>query len=187
MMFNHANTIKEYREKFPITSFIILLNVLIFVFTFINGDKTYLNYGLIGGKELTDETYRIFTAAFLHGGFMHLAGNMLSMYLFGPVIEKRYKNIVYIGFYTLFILLSGLVVLYLSDGITVGASGAIFAILGFVYVLSDRLISRDEKKMLKTIIIINAVLTLVIPGISIYGHFGGLIVGAITGFIVKKI
>lgn len=186
-MFSHSSTLKEFGKKFPITSGIIIINLLVFVFTLLIGNKMYLNYGLIGGKEITDETYRIFTAAFIHGGFMHLAGNMLSIYLFGPFIEKRYKNIVYISLYTLFVFLSGLIVLFLSDGITVGASGAIFAILGFLYVLSDRLLSLEEKKMLRTLIIINAVLTLIIPGISIYGHFGGLVIGVIVGFIIKKL
>lgn len=187
MVFNHANTFKDYSNKFPITTFIIGINLLAFLFTIFNGDETYLNYGLISGKELTDETYRIFTAAFIHGGIMHLAGNMLTLYLFGPIIEKRYKNIVYISLYILFIALSGLIVLFLSDGITVGASGAIFAILGFVYVLADRLINVDEKKVLGVMIVINSITTLLIPGISIYGHFGGLVIGAIAGLIIKKL
>jgi membrane associated rhomboid family serine protease len=123
---------------------------------------------------------RLLTAAFLHYGPFHLIMNMLALYWFGSLLEQRIGS----GRYLLLYLVSGLAgsagALVLDPTTpTVGASGAIFGILGAGLVLEQQ---RDYVfgGSALGIIVINLVLTFSISNISIGGHIGGLIGGALA-------
>ena len=131
---------------------------------------------LIGVAE--GQYWRLVTAAFLHYGPFHLLMNMLALWWFGSLLEQRIGS----GKFLLLYLMSGLAG---SAGAliasplepTVGASGAIFGILGAGLVMERQ---RDYVfgGSALGIIVINLVLTFSIPNISIGGHIGGLIGGA---------
>jgi membrane associated rhomboid family serine protease len=132
--------------------------------------------GLIGVAH--GEWWRLITAAFLHYGPFHLLMNMLALYWFGTLLEKRIGS----GRYLMLYLVSGLAgsagALVLDPTVpTVGASGAIFGILGAGLVLERQ---RDYVfgGSALGIIVINLVFTFSIANISIGGHVGGLIGGA---------
>src|SRR5436305_5945877 len=123
--------------------------------------------------------WRLLTAAFLHYGPFHLLMNMLALYWFGSLLEQRIGSAKYLLLY----LVSGLAgsagaLLASPLQPTVGASGAIFGVLGAGLVLERQ---RDDVfgGSALGIIVINLVLTFSIPNISIGGHIGGLIGGAV--------
>src|SRR5215210_1437137 len=124
------------------------------------------------------EWWRLITATFLHYGPFHLLLNMLALYWFGSLLEQRIGA----GRFLLLYLVSGLAgsagALVMDPTVpTVGASGAIFGILGAGLVLERQ---RDYVfgGSALGIIVINLIFTFSIPNISIGGHIGGLIGGA---------
>src|ERR671923_2429053 len=124
--------------------------------------------------------WRLITAAFLHYGPFHLLLNMLALYWFGSLLEQRIGS----GRFALLYIVSGLAgsagaLIAAPTSPTVGASGAIFGILGAGLVLEQQ---RDYVfgGSALGIIVINLVLTFSISNISIGGHIGGLIGGALA-------
>jgi membrane associated rhomboid family serine protease len=124
--------------------------------------------------------WRLITSAFLHYGPIHLLMNMLALYWFGSALERRLGS----GRFVLLYLVSGIAgsagALMLDPTTpTVGASGAIFGILGAGLVLERQ---RDFVfgGSALGIIVINLIFTFSFPGISIGGHLGGLVGGAVA-------
>jgi membrane associated rhomboid family serine protease len=124
--------------------------------------------------------WRLITAAFLHYGPIHLLLNMLALYWFGSLLEQRIGS----GRFLLLYLVSGLAgsagaLVFDPTTPTVGASGAIFGILGAGLVLERQ---RDYVfgGSALGIIVINLIFTFSIPSISIGGHVGGLVGGAVA-------
>jgi membrane associated rhomboid family serine protease len=122
--------------------------------------------------------WRLLTAAFLHYGPFHLLLNMLALYWFGSALEQRIGS----GKFLLLYVVSGLAgsagaLISAPTTPTVGASGAIFGILGAGLVLEQQ---RDYVfgGSALGIIVLNLVFTFSIPNISIGGHIGGLVGGA---------
>jgi membrane associated rhomboid family serine protease len=143
------------------------------------GNRIYTEGVLYGPVVAAGDWWRLFTSMFLHYGPFHLGLNMLALWWFGAAIEHALGR----GRYLLLYLVSGLAgsagALILSpESLTVGASGAIFGILGGAFVLE-----RQRTYVLgggaMSIIALNLVFTLFIPGISIGGHLGGLAGGAL--------
>jgi membrane associated rhomboid family serine protease len=124
--------------------------------------------------------WRLITAAFLHYGPFHLLLNMLALYWFGSALEQRIGSGRFLAIY----IVSGLAgsagaLIAAPTTPTVGASGAIFGILGAGLVLERQ---RDYVfgGSALGLIIINLIFTFSIPNISIGGHIGGLIGGALA-------
>lgn len=182
---------------------IIGLNVLVFVGGSLIGGS--LNFGLFsgGGNEViarfgvyapavaAGEWWRIFTSAFVHAGLLHILFNMYALYLFGPILEQMYGHLEYAVLYLL-CAVGGSVLTILLDPqqLAVGASGAIFGLFGLAFVVSRRhhvATTRQARALLNqagTLLVINLVFTFAVPGISWTGHVGGLIVGAVLGFLL---
>ena len=132
---------------------------------------------LIGLAE--GEWWRLITAAFLHYGPLHLALNMLALWWFGAALEQALGR----GRFILLYLVSGLAgsagaLITSPDALTVGASGAIFGILGAALVLEQQRNFVFGGSAL-SLIAINLVFTFAFPNISIGGHLGGLAGGAL--------
>jgi membrane associated rhomboid family serine protease len=131
--------------------------------------------------------WRLATAAFLHYGPVHLLLNMLGLYWFGSLLEQRIGS----GRYLLIYFVSGLAgsagALVLSPtSATVGASGAIFGILGAGLVLERQ---RDYVfgGSAMGVIVANLVLTFAWSGnISVGGHIGGLVGGAAAMLVLTR-
>jgi membrane associated rhomboid family serine protease len=118
---------------------LIAANVLVFVITrmFMGGDagfETALREW--GFTPATARIETLFTSIFLHAGFMHLAGNMLFLWIFGDNVEGRLGHVGYLATYLgCGLAATGLYYLLDMDGVLpcVGASGAIFGIAGFYF------------------------------------------------------
>ena len=126
--------------------------------------------------------WRLITAAFLHYGPIHLALNMLALWWFGSAVE----NVLGRWRFHLLSDVSGLAgsagaLIASPNSLTVGASGAIFGIMGAALVLERQGIYVFGGGAL-SIIVLNVIFTFAIPGISIGGHLGGLI-GGVVGML----
>jgi membrane associated rhomboid family serine protease len=125
------------------------------------------------------EWWRLVTATFLHYGPLHLGMNMLVLWFIGPPLEEYFGHSRYLLVY----LVSGLAgsagaLIWSPNALTVGASGAIWGIMGAALVLEARRIWVFGGQAMG-LVIINLAITFFIPGISIGGHIGGLVGGGL--------
>ncbi|HSP71830.1 MAG TPA: rhomboid family intramembrane serine protease [Gaiellaceae bacterium] len=130
--------------------------------------------------------WRLITAAFLHYGPIHLGMNMLALWWFGAPLEQYLGR----GRYLMLYVVSGLAgsagaLIVTPNALTVGASGAIFGILGAAFVL-ERQGSMVFGGQALAMIVINLVFTFAVGGISIGGHIGGLIGGALCMLAMSR-
>jgi len=171
-----------------VTKTIVALNVGIFLLQLAQGAPITTNSGsiwengvLYGPAVANGDWYRLITAAFLHYGPVHLAMNMLGVWWIGGILEDALGSLRY----GLLYLVSGLAgsagaLLLSPTDLTVGASGAVFGILGAALVLE-----RQQTFVLGgsaiTLLVLGLAFTFTRPGeISIGGHLGGLAGGALA-------
>jgi membrane associated rhomboid family serine protease len=170
----------------PFVTFTLIgLNVGVFLVELLlggelNGRGNWIyEHGVLFGPLVADgEWWRLITAAFLHYGFLHLGLNMLVLWFIGPALED------YLGHwrYLLLYVVSGLAgsagaLIWSPNALTVGASGAIWGLMGAALVLEARRIYVFGGQAMG-LVVLNLLLTFLIPGVSIGGHIGGLIGGA---------
>ncbi|MET0495272.1 MAG: rhomboid family intramembrane serine protease [Actinoplanes sp.] len=130
------------------------------------------------------EWYRLFTAMFLHYGILHLLMNMYALWFLGRDIERVLGPVRYIGLYVL-AGLGGNVAAYLfsaPNAQSAGASTAVFGLMTAIFVLLKRL--NLSVAPILPVIVINVIFTFVVSSISVAGHLGGLVVGAIVAAIM---
>jgi membrane associated rhomboid family serine protease len=168
-----------------VTRVLIGINVAVYIAELAQGGgvngvhSSIYVHGVLWAPFVADGDYwRLITAAFLHYGPFHLLLNMLALYWFGSALEQRIGS----GKFLLLYVVSGLAgsagaLIAAPTTPTVGASGAIFGILGAGLVLEQQ---RDYVfgGSALGVIILNLVFTFSIPNISIGGHIGGLVGGA---------
>jgi rhomboid protease GluP len=136
------------------------------------------------------EAWRLLSSMFLHAGFAHLALNMLSLYFLGSFIEGAFGRGRYLALYLLSGISGGLAYLYFGafDGAAVGASGAIFGLLGGVlgYSLRRGTFSWQNPliRQLLILLALNLYLGFSIANISNTAHIGGLLGGVAFGWLV---
>jgi membrane associated rhomboid family serine protease len=137
------------RARFPIvTALLIAANVLVYAFlTFPLGERGQANLAAIAGaipyeivsgvdlapRDLVPPPFTILTSMFLHGGFMHLLGNMWFLWIFGDNVEESFGPVRYFFFYLVVGTVGALAQVFAMPGSTVpmiGASGAIAGALG---------------------------------------------------------
>ncbi|MFN8565952.1 MAG: rhomboid family intramembrane serine protease [Kouleothrix sp.] len=143
------------------------------------------NAGIAGG-----EYYRFLTSMFLHGGLLHIGFNAWALYTIGPESEQIYGTPRFLALYFIAGFAGG-VASYLRSPIpAVGASGAIFGLIGGLaafYYSSRKLlgeISRQQLGSLVTVIMINLLIGFSTPRIDNNAHIGGLIGGALVGWLL---
>ena len=176
-----------------VTKILIAINVAVYLLELAaggrldgTGNEIYTKGVLYGPFVADGDWWRLLTATFLHGGPFHLGLNMLALWWFGSAVEEVLGR----GRYLLLYLVSGLAgsagaLVSSPDSATVGASGAIFGILGAALVLE-----RQRTYVLGGgafgIIAINLIITFALPGISIGGHLGGLAGGALGTLALSR-
>ena len=181
--------------KSPVTWLLVSVNVVMFlVLTLTGGSDNNVNLYRWGAKFgpaiQSGDWYRLFSPIFLHAGIFHIAANTFALLLFGPRLELEFGRLAYLASY-LVSGVCGVSVSYLvSPALSVGASGAIFGLVGVygVYLLRNR---RDFGAAVNPVIVnlaivlsINIVFGLLAPGIDQGAHMGGLIAGAAMGLVV---
>jgi membrane associated rhomboid family serine protease len=176
-----------------VTKALIGLNVLVFLVNLAqgaslgqNGGDLFLR-GLLYGPVVADgDWWRLLTAAFLHGGVLHIGMNMLMLWWIGAPVEEALGRGRYLALYIVSALAgSAGALLFSPQAFTVGASGAIFGILGAALVFERQGLHVLGGSAL-SIIVLNLVLTFAVPNISIGGHIGGLVGGALCGLALSR-
>lgn len=132
--------------------------------------------------------WRLLTSMFLHAGLLHLAFNMYALYLFGDLVEDIYGRVSFIAIYFLSGFLgSAASYVFGNPGVVaVGASGAIFGLIGawaaYNYRRRGTALGSANLRGALIIVAINLVLGFSIAGIDNLAHIGGLVTGAVAGF-----
>jgi membrane associated rhomboid family serine protease len=149
------------------------------------GSTLFQKYSLYGPSVADGEVYRLLTSGFLHAGLFHLLVNMYSLWILGTLLEPTIGRIQYLLIYFVSLLAGSFGALLVTPHApTVGASGAIFGLMGAgVIVLRHRGISPLQSG-LPLWIGINLVFSFAVPGISVGGHIGGLIGGALAALVL---
>ena len=129
------------------------------------------------------EPWRMITAAFVHSptNILHVAFNMFSLFIFGPILEQLVGRIRFLVLYLLAALGGSVAVLLLAPGVPVlGASGAIFGLFGAFFIIQRKLGGNSVQLLI--VIGLNLAIGFFIPNISWQGHVGGLIAGSAVAF-----
>jgi membrane associated rhomboid family serine protease len=172
----------------PIATYVLIaINVAVY-FGARSGGSAYTDLVLFGPAVADGDYWRLLTAGFLHVEFMHVALNMLSLFWLGRMIEPALGHVRFVAIYLASLLAGSLGVMILDPNApTLGASGAIYGLLGAAIVMArNRNISLIQSGLLP-ILALNFVFTLTVPNISLGGHLGGLIGGLIATFLVEEI
>lgn len=137
----------------------------------------------VGG--VVDGAYwQLMTSAFTHVAIWHIAVNMLSLYVLGPQLEALLGRLRFLALY-LISALAGSTVVYWAAGehsSTVGASGAIFGLLGALLVVAIKV--KGDLQQLLLWLGLNAFITFTVPDVSWQGHLGGLLGGAAVAAVL---
>ena len=185
-------------DRTPYVTWLLLgANIVVFLLTELQGGSTAVDVLLrLGAMEswliASGEYWRLFSAMFLHSGLIHLGFNVIGLLIFGQQLERLYG---YTRFLVIYILagLAGSITSYAFNlssaphAIGVGASGAVFGILGALtaFFLSNRnLLGEMGRQTLVGLLLlaaVNLVVGFIMPGIDNFAHIGGFTGGLLLG------
>ena len=199
-----------------ITYLLILVNILVFVFQMMlgsNNEAFVYQFALIPADVTSQVSlgavFDIFTSMFMHAGLAHIGGNMLYLWIFGDNVEDRLGSFKYLSFYIIGGVVASLTHIITNPNSqipTVGASGAIAAVLGAYLVLypSQKVLTLIplgfwmRMTMLPASIVLGlwfvlqffqGVVSLGMPdvgGVAFWAHIGGFVCGVVLGWLFKK-
>ncbi len=171
---------------------ILVVCVVAFGLEMLTGTDSAINrFGMIGGEvAINGQWYRLVTSAFLHVNILHIAMNMYVLYIIAPVIERFLGHARFLILYVLAGLGGSVASFAFSSPNTasVGASGAIFGLMGALLIMARRTHANISQAM--SLIGLNLVFGFLVPGIDWRAHLGGLFVGfavaAIFGYAPRR-
>jgi membrane associated rhomboid family serine protease len=177
-----------------VTRVLIAINVGVYLLTLaagasVNGvgGRVYEEGVLYGPFVADGEWWRLVTSTFMHYGPFHLAMNMYSLWLLGSALESGLGRVRYVALYLVSGLAGSAGALLLSpDAGTLGASGAIFGVIGAVFVL-ERQGFQVFPGSVVGLLVANLAFTFVFARyISVGGHLGGLAGGALAALALSR-
>lgn len=181
----------ERPDKALVVPILIVVNVAVFVATVLEsgslmgnaGAELFQHWSLYPLAVASGEWWRLVTTGFLHFGPLHLAFNMWALWVLGRDLELAMGRARFLAVYFVSLLGGATAAFLLSDprSDTAGASGAVFGMMGGLVVVLLRL--RQSPRPVLTLIAINIAISL-LPGISLYGHLGGMITGAVVTAVI---
>ena len=139
--------------------------------------------------EYNHEYWRLVTGGFLHSGLLHIGFNMLLLWFLGQEIERRIGSARFALVYATALLGGSLgALLQTTTSPTVGASGAVFGLMGYMVVEMRRQGINPLQSQIGLLLVINVVLSLR-PGsnVSFGGHLGGLLFGALAAVALHEV
>ncbi|QGG94619.1 rhomboid family intramembrane serine protease [Actinomarinicola tropica] len=186
-----------------VTKALVGVNVVVFVLAGLRGGgllepsaDVQIDFGLVGygftregfvGVD-TGEWYRLVTGGFLHADLIHLGLNMFLLWVLGSALEPALGRLRFGLLYAASLLTGSLGVMLLDpDALTVGASGAVFGLMGAM-VVAQRAAGIDIwQSGIGVLVGLNVITTFAIPNISIGGHLGGLAGGLLVGALLIEL
>ena len=179
-----------------LTKILIGINVVAYLLAQ-PGSDLYVDGLLIGGGLFSDvgfigidagEWWRTVTSGFLHANLVHIGFNMFLLWLLGSELEPALGRARFALLYATSLLAGSFGVMLLApDQPTVGASGAVFGLMGAMVVAQRASGINPWQSGIGGLVAINLVFTFAIPQISVGGHLGGLIGGALVGAVLVEL
>ncbi len=179
-------------QKYKPTYILIIVNIAIYIIGAIltgsiieTGDQIVFLWGQVNLFVFEGAYWQLFTSIFIHASIFHLAGNMLFLLIFGLRGEEMFSIMEFLGIYFLGVLTGNLLSLVQgAEFISVGASGAIFAMFGAAVIY-------DRRSVRQSIIggLVFAFFLFFInvgPQVNILAHLGGLVFGLLLGYIIAS-
>ena len=188
---------EEVRRE-PVTVFLILVNVLVFLAVEMTGSSENAMHMLDWGAAYTPyivekgEYYRLFTCMFLHFGMEHLANNMLVLFVLGSRIERVVGKIRFLLIYFVGGIIGNVVSLWLEMksgdfAVSAGASGAIFAVMGamiYVVIRNRGWLGDLSARQVLVMAAFSLYFGFTSSGVDNGAHVGGLIAGLVLGILL---
>ena len=178
---------ETFKQKKPIVTYILIgINILVFLLMYLLGkgsedSRTLLNFGASHPDLIkAGEYYRLITSAFIHIGLIHLVFNVYALYIIGTQLESYLGKIKYLIIYLFSALTGNLLSMLFFDGISAGASGAVFGLLGSMIYFGYHyrvFLGSVVRSQIIPLIIFNLFLGFISTGINNAAHIGGLIGG----------
>jgi membrane associated rhomboid family serine protease len=192
-----------------VTIVVIIINVIVFLIELSQGEAFIERWAFVPNRFLENPAANIptlFTSMFMHGGWMHLIGNMLYLWIFGDNIESHFGHVWFIGFYVLSGIaatFSQMIISMESNVPLLGASGAIAGVLGAYLLLFPkqrvRVLAGRRIIALPALIVIGFWFVLQVlrsflsfsettagGGVAYLAHVGGFVAGLLLAFIFRK-
>jgi membrane associated rhomboid family serine protease len=192
-----VRTMRDVHADPTVTYVLIAVNVLMFIgssaggsaFGGGGGGAVFRDLALWGpAVDIANEYYRLITSGFLHSGIIHLGFNMYILYWLGTMLEPSLGHVRFVALYFASLLSGSFGALLLSPtAFTVGASGAVFGLMGAAFVFQRQRGIDPMRSGIGPLILLNLALGFVIPNISVGGHLGGLIGGALAAFAMEQL
>lgn len=174
------------KKKNIVTITLITINVLIYLFMILfNQTDNVINKYAVYGPYIVKfrEYYRLITGTFIHANIVHLLLNCYSLYVIGTQIENFMGRWKYLVIYFVSALTGSLLSILLSDAASIGASGAIFGLMGSLLYFGYHYrvyLGSVLKSQIIPLILFNLLIGFITPGIDNFAHIGGLIGGALA-------
>lgn len=183
---------KVFAKKYPIVTYtLIAINIIMYILAVIGQiTNTFDLYTLLAVQKnyiQNMEIHRLITAGFMHADIFHLFCNMYSLSIIGPELESFLGKKKYLFIYIISLLTGNLLAAISSTAWCVGASGAIFGLLGGLLYFGHHYriyLGGALKTQIIPVIIINLVISMMIKSISLSAHLGGLVGGLFAAMAV---
>lgn len=187
-----VRTVASIHGGDPIATYVII-GICVAVF-FLGASGPVRDDGGLFGPALSigNEWWRLLTYSFLHApppfGFIHIGFNMFILFQLGQMLEPSLGKARFLGLYFASVLGGAFGALLLSpEAFTVGASGGVFGLMGAAFVLQRARGIDPMQTGIGSLILLNLALGFVIPNVSVGGHIGGLVAGAIAALVVEAV
>lgn len=181
-----------FDKRYPVTSSLLLLSVLLFLvmlltrgFDYASG-QTLFDFGAMYGmaiRSFPSQIWRLVTAMFVHIGFEHLLMNMVTLYFLGRQVETIFGSRKFLILYLLSGVMGNVFVFLWTPGVlSAGASTSLYGLFAAVIVLRYAVRNPYIQQLGQTyltLFVINIGFSLITPGISLAGHLGGAVAGAL--------
>ncbi len=176
-------------KESPVTLTLLVINIILFagqslpdgiipnsIFT----GNSLTSMGVLYGPAVQDgQIWRILSSGFLHGGIVHVGFNMYLLFMLGPQMEQGFGSLRFCLMYFGSLFGGALAVLLFDfSQPTLGASGAVLGLAGAMFVALWARGVNPRQSPVFGLVVLNLALPLLVPGISFWGHFGGVAAGA---------
>lgn len=186
-----------FKKDYPITNSLLVITTLVFlamhIFRFgqASSTQTIVEFGGLWGqlvREDMTQIWRLLTPIFVHIGWGHFLSNSLTLFVFGYQVEGLFGSWRFLALYLLSGLMGNVFILYFTPAVvSAGASTSLFGLFGVMAVLRYRSRSayiRFLGQYYVALLIANLIVTAITPHISVAGHIGGLVGGALCAVIL---
>jgi len=173
-----------------VTYGILIINIVAYLKT--KGGGYYIEkYGMQADKVLNNkEFYRLVTCMFMHANPMHIFFNMYGLWSIGLRLENSLGHVKFLAFYMGMGILTGLLSCIArkqfnsQSTVSIGASGVLYALFGIYIGMLIRVVGLIPAFTMSFSSLLPIIIISFIPGIDVYAHISGLLVGICTGFFI---